>query len=46
MRWVWHVALVVGRCIQGFGGERERGNLEDPDPRVDRKIILRWIFRK
>jgi hypothetical protein len=30
----------------GFGWEnlRERGHLEDP--RVDGRIILRWIFRK
>jgi hypothetical protein len=34
------------RCIQGFGGEteRERDHLEDLG--IDRKIILRWIFRK
>ena len=32
------------RFIQGFGRERERGHLEDP--RVDGKIILRWIVRK
>jgi hypothetical protein len=32
------------RCIQGFGGERERGYLEYP--RVNGKIILRWNFRK
>jgi len=31
--------------IQGFGGEnRETDHLEDPG--VDRRIILRWIFRK
>jgi hypothetical protein len=26
------------------GNLRERDHLEDPD--IDRKIILRWIFRK
>jgi len=34
------------RCIQGFwwGNLRERDHLEDQS--VDRRIILRWIFRK
>ena len=34
------------RCAQGFGGEnlRERDHWGDQD--VDRRIILRWIFRK
>jgi len=30
------------RCIQGFGGERDHL----VDPRVDGRIILKWIFRK
>ena len=30
------------KCIQGFGGERDR--LEDQS--IDGNIILRWIFRK
>jgi len=36
----------VERRIQGFDGGhlRERDHLEDPD--VDRRIILRWVFRK
>ena len=34
------------RRIQGFGGEtmRETDHLEDPG--LERRIILRWIFRK
>ena len=33
------------RCIQGSGEKpSERGHLEDP--RVDVRIIIRWIFRK
>jgi len=34
------------RRVQGvwWGNPRERDHLEDPG--VDRKIILRWIFRK
>jgi hypothetical protein len=34
------------RCIQGFGGGnlREKDHLENP--RVEGRIILRWIFRK
>jgi hypothetical protein len=28
----------------GWGNLRERDHLENPD--VDRRIILRWIFRK
>jgi hypothetical protein len=27
-----------------FGNLRDRDHLEDPD--IDRKIILKWIFRK
>jgi len=35
-----------GSLTHGFGGEilRERGHLEDRD--VDRKIILKWFFKK
>jgi hypothetical protein len=35
-----------GEVYTGFwwGNLRERGHLEDPV--VDRRIILRWIFRK
>jgi hypothetical protein len=34
------------KCIQGFGGGkmREKENLEEPG--VNRRIMLRWIFRK
>jgi len=34
----------VGGCIQGFGGEREKGHLKDKCE--DEVIILSWIFRK
>jgi hypothetical protein len=30
------------RCLQGFGGERDRWG----DPGVDGKIIFGWIFKK
>jgi hypothetical protein len=38
-------AWVRGEAYTGFflGNLRERDHLEDP---VDRRIILRWIFRK
>ena len=42
MRWAGHVARIVeGR---GIGNLRERDQWGNPD--VDRRIILRWIFRK
>ena len=43
MRWAGHVACMWEK---GFGGGnlRERDHLGDQD--VDRRIILRWIFRK
>jgi hypothetical protein len=42
---MWHVWRRGGACT-GFwwGNLRERDQLEDPG--VDRRIILRWIFRK
>jgi len=47
MRWAGHVAPMgerrsVYRVL--VGNLRERDNLGDPG--VDRRIILRWIFRK
>ena len=47
MRWAGHVAHMrerrgVYRVL--VGNLRERDHLEDPG--LDRKIILRWIFRK
>ena len=47
MRWAEHVARTrerrgVYRAV--VGKLRERDHLEDPD--VDRRIILKWIFRK
>jgi hypothetical protein len=48
MRWAEYVARMDERRtrIQGFGGEflKKRDHLRDPG--VDRRIILRWIFRK
>jgi len=47
MRWVGYVAH-IGRVevYKGFwwGNLRERNHLEDPG--MDRRIILRWSFRK
>ena len=42
---MWRVC-VRGEGCTGFwwGNLRERGHWGDPD--VDRRIILRWIFRK
>ena len=47
MRWAGHVAHMGREEVQtGFwwGSQRKRDHLEDP--RMDGKIILRWIFRK
>jgi hypothetical protein len=47
MRWTGHVARVrKGEMCTGFwwGNLRERDQWGDPG--IDRKIILRWIFRK
>jgi len=46
MRWAGHVARTGGEVYTGFwwGNLREREHLEDPV--VDRRIILRRIFRK
>jgi len=45
MRWVGHVAH-TGEAYTGFwwGNMRERDHLEDPG--IDKRIVLRWIFRK
>jgi hypothetical protein len=34
------------RRVQGFGGGNLRESDHWEDPRVDGRIILRWIFRK
>jgi len=47
MRWAEHVARMGDRRgVKRFwwGNLRERDHLGDPG--VDRRIILRWIFRK
>ena len=48
MRWVGQLAhMGRGEVHTGFlggGNLRERDHLEDPG--IDRRIILRWIFRK
>jgi len=47
MRWAGHVVCKwKGEAYTGcwLGNLRERDHLEDPG--VDRRIILRWIFRK
>jgi len=47
MRWAGHVARMGGieMCIGCWWGSlRERGHWGDQD--VDRRIILRWIFKK
>jgi hypothetical protein len=33
------------RCIQGFGGETLGKETAWKNPSLDRRIILRWIFR-
>ena len=40
---MWHV-WVEERCIQGLVGKPERDHSEEPG--VDRRIILRWVFRE
>jgi hypothetical protein len=47
MRRSWQVARMGrGEVYTGFwwGNLRERNHMEDPD--IDRRIILKWIFRK
>jgi hypothetical protein len=49
MRWVGHVARMVGGKRRGYAGFwwgnlRERDHLENPG--INGCIILRWIFRK
>jgi len=45
MRWAGHTARLGERSgVYRWGSLRELDHLGDPD--VDRKIILRWIFRK
>jgi len=34
------------RCIHGFGGRNLKENDHLEDSGVNRRIILRWIFRK
>jgi len=48
MRWAEHVARMGGeeRCLQGFGRKNRKKETTPEDPGVDRRIILRWIFRK
>jgi hypothetical protein len=47
MEWAGHVVhMGESKVYTGFwwGKQRERGHLEEPG--TDRRIILRWIFRK
>jgi hypothetical protein len=47
MKWAGHVSRTVekrGTYRFWWGNLRERDRLEDP--RVDGRLILRWIFRK
>jgi hypothetical protein len=47
MRWAGHVArigTVRGVCRVLVGKPEGMNHLEDPD--IDKRIILRWIFRK
>jgi hypothetical protein len=47
MRWTGHVAhMGEMEVYTGFwwGNLKERDHLEDPG--IDRRIVLRWIFRK
>jgi len=47
MRWAWHVARIgEQRCTQGFGEKRTEGTKSFGRPRLDGRILLRWIFRK
>jgi hypothetical protein len=43
IRWVWHVASMEEKCIQGFGNMRNRDHFEYMG--VDRKILNR-TFKK
>jgi len=47
MRWTGHVPRMGERrgvCRYWWGNMKERDNLGDPS--VDRRIILKWIFRR
>jgi hypothetical protein len=48
MRWVGHVVCTWGRgeVYTGlwWGKLRDRDHLEDPG--IDKRIIMRWIFKK
>jgi hypothetical protein len=44
IRWAGHVVRTGERRAVWWGNLRERNHFENPG--VDRRIILRWIFRK
>jgi hypothetical protein len=47
MRWAWHVAhMGESRGVHRILVGKPEGKNHLEDPRVDGRIILRWIFRK